>query len=73
LLACLHAGAFLGFGAFPLAWLYDQYLPLATAAIAFSAVLSLYLYATSFARNALLAEGGNSGNPVSYRYLQQVA
>lgn len=36
-------------------------LQLAVATILFSFGLSVYLYATSFAKGALLAEGGNSG------------
>ncbi|KAL4441297.1 hypothetical protein ABPG77_011534 [Micractinium sp. CCAP 211/92] len=45
----------------PLGWVYDNYVPLITASIIFSGVLSLYLYASSFAKGALLAKGGNTG------------
>jgi len=47
-----------------LAYLYDAYLPLGVASVGFSAVLSIYLYLTSFHKGALLARGGNTGNPV---------
>jgi hypothetical protein len=49
----------------PLTWLYDHYLQLATSAIAFSCLLSVYLYASSFGRGKLVAEGGNSGEDVA--------
>ena len=48
--------------AIDLVWVADNALPLLTASIVFSFVLSAYLYARSFARGALLAEGGNTGN-----------
>merc|ERR1719454_2733079 len=44
--------------------LYDEFPALAGASILFSTGLSAYLYAASFAPGALLAKGGNSGNPV---------
>jgi len=44
--------------------LYDEFPALAGAATLFSAGLSSYLYATSFKEGALLAKGGNSGNPI---------
>lgn len=47
-----------------LAVLYDEYVALAGASILGSTALSLYLYAASFAPGALLAKGGNSGNPI---------
>jgi len=47
-----------------LAVLYDEFPALAGASILFSTGLSIYLYASSFAPGALLAPGGNSGNPV---------
>lgn len=50
------------FGRFPLEVLYDEYLALIGASVAFSFVLSFYLYVTSFSRGALLADGGVSGN-----------
>ena len=43
-------------------FVYDHYLPFVSAAVLFSFALSVYLYARSFRPNALLAEGGNSGN-----------
>lgn len=54
---------------FSLSWIYDHYVQLATSAIAIAALLSVYLYASSFAKNALLAEGGNSGNPIYDFYI----
>ena len=56
LLGALHAS-----GAFRLTWVLDNYAQLATATIIFSTALSCALYAMSFRRGALLAEGGNSG------------
>jgi delta14-sterol reductase len=44
-----------------LSWAYDNYVPLMTSAIIFSSALSVYLYARSFARGALLAHGGDTG------------
>ena len=44
-----------------LSWAYDNYVPLMTASVIFSALLSVYLYARSFARGALLAGGGDTG------------
>uniref|UniRef100_A0A7S3LQD1 Delta(14)-sterol reductase n=1 Tax=Aplanochytrium stocchinoi TaxID=215587 RepID=A0A7S3LQD1_9STRA len=49
---------------FNLAWLYDNYVKLATGAVLFSWILSIFLYSKSFAKGALLALGGDSGNPV---------
>jgi len=47
-----------------LAWLYDNYVQLATAASIFSTCLAVFLYIKSFRKGALLAVGGDSGNPV---------
>lgn len=47
-----------------LAWLYDNYAQVAGASMIVSAVLSVYLYASSFKSGALLARGGDSGNAV---------
>eukprot|EP00048_Salpingoeca_helianthica_P014594 m.222486 g.222486 ORF g.222486 m.222486 type:complete len:424 (-) comp16040_c0_seq1:24-1295(-) len=48
----------------PVTFIYDHYVHLLTASILFSFALSFYLYASSFKSGALLAEGGNSGNPI---------
>lgn len=48
-------------GSLPLGWVYDNYVPLITASVLFSAALSAYLYAASFAKGALLAAGGSTG------------
>jgi len=61
LTACVHGLPQLGMS---LSWLYDHYLQLAIASCALSTVISLYSYAVSFADGCMLAEGGNSRNPV---------
>eukprot|EP00123_Amoebidium_parasiticum_P019931 comp37205_c0_seq1/m.47342 comp37205_c0_seq1/g.47342 ORF comp37205_c0_seq1/g.47342 comp37205_c0_seq1/m.47342 type:complete len:427 (-) comp37205_c0_seq1:395-1675(-) len=57
-LSALHLSGYID-----LAVLYDYYISIMLTAIAFSYALSVYLYATSFIGNKLLAENGNSGNP----------
>lgn len=53
----------IGFNPFPLDKLYDNYPKYAFAALVFSFILSIYIYAMSFRKGpVLLAEGGNSGN-----------
>ncbi|KXZ54584.1 hypothetical protein GPECTOR_4g649 [Gonium pectorale] len=63
----LTYGAALYFGFYTrqldLGWLYDNYAPLLTASVLFSAALSVYLYASSFARGALLSSHGDTGYP----------
>ena len=49
------------FSAFPLEVLYDEYLGLITISCLFSFALSLYLYASSFVGDKVLAEHGNTG------------
>uniref|UniRef100_A0A7R9UZT7 Delta(14)-sterol reductase ERG24 n=1 Tax=Chlamydomonas euryale TaxID=1486919 RepID=A0A7R9UZT7_9CHLO len=46
-----------------LSWVYDNYLPLLTASVLFSASLSVYLYASSHKKGALLSEHGTTGYP----------
>ena len=46
-------------------WVYEAYLPLATAACALSVALSVWSHALSYLPNTPLAEGGQTGNPVS--------
>lgn len=46
---------------FKLSWAYENYVPLLTSAIIFSALLSIYLYLSSFVKGRLLAGGGSSG------------
>ena len=48
----------------PVTFVYNNYLALATSAIVFSAILSIFLYIKSFNDGAILAEGGNTGNVV---------
>ena len=65
LVLSLAAVAYFGFwrrGALPLSWVYDNYVPLMTAAVLFSFALSAALYASSFAPGRLLAAGGATGH-----------
>eukprot|EP00301_Raphidiophrys_heterophryoidea_P023405 c7311_g1_i1.p1 GENE.c7311_g1_i1~~c7311_g1_i1.p1 ORF type:complete len:441 (-),score=90.12 c7311_g1_i1:69-1391(-) len=63
-LVCVVIAHFLAPHIFHLSYVYNNFLQLAVAAIVLSIVLSVYLYAKSFQRGALLAAGGNTGNPV---------
>lgn len=54
-------GQLSGFGPVPMAWVYDHFAELAVTTALLSYALSAYLYASSFKKGALLAEGGNSG------------
>ena len=59
------AGAFAGLGAWDLAFLYDEFVPLAVAASVVSLGLSVLLYAASFrSPKPLLAAPGDTGSPV---------
>eukprot|EP01059_Diplonema_ambulator_P036111 TRINITY_DN8868_c0_g1_i2.p1 TRINITY_DN8868_c0_g1~~TRINITY_DN8868_c0_g1_i2.p1 ORF type:complete len:365 (+),score=101.58 TRINITY_DN8868_c0_g1_i2:138-1097(+) len=49
---------------FDLSFIYDDYLKLAFSTILLSLALSIYLYASSYKRNAILAKGGTTGNPI---------
>jgi len=51
-------------GLIRLAFIYDHLVGFITSAIVISLALSVYLYATSFLGRRLLAQGGNTGNPV---------
>ena len=51
-------------GAFPLTLLYDYFQELALCDILICSVLSVYLYLNSFAGTKILADGGDSGNPI---------
>jgi len=62
-------GDLVGFGAFPLERLYDQFPQLAFAAVVFSFGLAVGLYVLSFRRGVLLAEGGRSGNVIYDFYM----
>ena len=55
-------GSFAGLTRFPLEKIYDNFLELAKSAMWFSTLLSFYLYAKSFAKGALLANGGNTSS-----------
>jgi Delta14-sterol reductase len=52
------------FGRAPIEVLYDYHGELALVTILFCFGLSFYLYTTSFLGQRILADGGNSGNPV---------
>lgn len=52
-------------GLIQLSWCYDNAIYLLTASLTFSLVLSIGLYVASFrSARVVVAEGGNSGNPV---------
>ena len=56
--------ALVGFRPLPLALLYDHYVELIAASVTFSAILSVYLYLSSFRPSSstiILAKGGNTG------------
>eukprot|EP00040_Diaphanoeca_grandis_P025504 m.141328 g.141328 ORF g.141328 m.141328 type:complete len:470 (-) comp30181_c0_seq1:33-1442(-) len=57
-------GSFVGFTSFKLSWCYDHYLELVTACLTYALIMSFLVYAASFRRGAMLAEGGNTGNVV---------
>jgi delta14-sterol reductase len=46
------------------AWLWNNYIQLQTAALVFSFLLACYVYTASFFTGELLAEHGNTGNPL---------
>ncbi|KAI9310569.1 ergosterol biosynthesis ERG4/ERG24 [Dichotomocladium elegans] len=48
----------------PLTFVYTHWIGLATASIIFSYAISIFCYFKSFEPGALLALGGNSGNPI---------
>jgi len=54
---------------FDLSYLYDHYLQLATASMAFSFLIACWSYAISFKKGCQLAEGGDSGNVVYDFYI----
>jgi len=56
------SGNFAGLGAFPLDWVFDHYVELASAAMLLSTALSCYLYVKSHTEGAMLALGGDTGN-----------
>ena len=53
----------------PMAWLYDHFVELATAAMALSVCISVFCYALSFRKGEMLAEGGVSGNVIYDFYI----
>jgi len=44
----------------PLSWIYDQFLPLLTAACVLTVLLTVYLYLSSFGQSKVLSSGGNT-------------
>ncbi|KAL0051038.1 hypothetical protein WJX82_000999 [Trebouxia sp. C0006] len=44
----------------PLSWIYDQFLPLLTAACLLTVLLTVYLYLSSFGQSKVLSSGGNT-------------
>lgn len=44
----------------PLSWIYDQFLPLLTAACVLTVLLTVYLYLSSFGHSKVLSSGGNT-------------
>jgi len=62
-LTLLASGALGGKPGEYMAILYDEFPALAGASLLFSLGLSSYLYASSFRQGALLARGGDTGNP----------
>jgi len=53
-----------GLGRVPLELIYDHYLSLSAVSIVGASLLAVYLYATSFRKGAVLAKGGQTGNPM---------
>ncbi len=58
------AGVIYRYGPEPLTFIYDHWLGLVTASILMAVVQGLGCYLASFRKGALLALGGNSGNPI---------
>jgi delta14-sterol reductase len=45
-------------------WIWDNYIQLLTASLAFATLQAFYVYTASFFTGELLAEGGATGNPI---------
>ena len=60
----LAAGIIYRDGPGPLTFIYEHWVGLVTASIVMSVVQALWCYLSSFRQGALLALGGNSGNPI---------
>ncbi|TFK93060.1 ERG4/ERG24 ergosterol biosynthesis protein [Polyporus arcularius HHB13444] len=63
------AGVIYRYGPEPLTFIYDHWLGLVTASILMAVVQGLGCYLASFRKGALLALGGNSGNPIYDFYI----
>jgi len=64
LISFVALGAGHYYGMLDLIWLHDNQLPLATASIIFSAVLSVYLYAIAKVGSGMKCTHGDSGHPL---------
>ncbi|KXN81339.1 Delta(14)-sterol reductase [Leucoagaricus sp. SymC.cos] len=60
----ITSGIIFNFGPQSFTILYEKWVGFLTASIVMSTVQALYCYASSFRSGALLALGGNSGNPI---------
>ncbi|EJD50645.1 ERG4/ERG24 ergosterol biosynthesis protein [Auricularia subglabra TFB-10046 SS5] len=58
------AGYIFRFGPASFTFIYERFVGFATAALLMSIVQALYVYWSSFQKGALLALGGNTGNPI---------
>ncbi|TBU29949.1 ERG4/ERG24 ergosterol biosynthesis protein [Dichomitus squalens] len=65
----LTAGTLYREGPQPFTFIYEHWVGLVTASIAMSVFQGLLVYALSFRKGALLALGGNSGNPIYDFYI----
>jgi len=45
-------------------WIWDNYIYLMTASLVFATIVAFYTYISSFFTGELLAEHGNTGNPL---------
>lgn len=64
LTAGITAGIIYRYGPQPLTFIYEKWVGLTTAAILMSIAQGLGCYLASFREGAILALGGNSGNPI---------
>ncbi|KAI0826894.1 ERG4/ERG24 ergosterol biosynthesis protein [Trametes gibbosa] len=67
--AGVTAGTLYRYGPQPLTFIYDKWVGLVTASILMAIVQGLGCYLSSFRDGALLALGGNSGNPIYDFYI----
>ena len=60
----ITTGVIITYGIVPLTFIYDKWVGLVTASLLMSVFQALACYIASFRQGALLALGGNSGNPI---------